>query len=83
MLRAELADKKNEWLQMLHEKENQMLWPKDKDKTELDRRVMLNASVAVIRRDYEFLKDLDRLVEQRIELFKVLTISEQKKNITA
>ena len=72
-LRFELAEKKNEWLQKLHERENQMLHPKDKELTELDRKTMLNASVAVIRRDYEFLKDLDRIVEQRIELFKILT----------
>lgn len=72
-LRFELAEKKNEWLQKLHERENQMLHPKDKELTELDRKTMLNASVAVIRRDYEFLRDLDRIVEQRIELFKVLT----------
>lgn len=71
-LRFELAERKVEWLQLLHEKESQMLYPKDKDMTELDRKVRLNASVAVIRKDYEMLATLEKLVEQRLQFGKLL-----------
>lgn len=71
-LRFELAEKRCEWFQLLQEKKNQMLYPKDKDKTELDRRVMLNASVAVIEKDYIFLETLENLIHERIELGKIL-----------
>jgi hypothetical protein len=69
--RYELAKVRCDWLQMLHEKKNQMLHPKDKDLTELDRKTMVNASVAVIERDYEFLCKLEELVKDRIELGKI------------
>lgn len=71
-LQFELAQKKTEWMQLVYEKENQMLHPKDKELTEMDRRVMLNASTAVIKKDYEMLVTLERLVRDRIDLFKRL-----------
>ncbi len=64
--RLQLAKSRSEWLRMLHEKENQMLYPKDKEKTELDRKTMLNASVANIRQDYEFMTRLEELVDSRL-----------------
>lgn len=69
--RYKLAEATADWLQLLHEKKNQMLHPKDKELTEMDRRVMLNASIAIIERDYEFLCKLDVLVKDRIELGKL------------
>lgn len=71
-LRMELLEVRVDWQQLLAEKKNQMLYPKDKDKTELDRRVMLNASIANIERDCEFLVGLEKLVEQRLELEREL-----------
>lgn len=64
--RYDLAEARVDWLKLLHEKEAQMLHPKDKDFTELDRRTMLHASVAVIRRDYEFLVAIETIVDQRL-----------------
>lgn len=64
--RYKLAEARVDWLLLLYEKKNQMLHPKDKDLTELDRRVMLNASIGVIERDYEFLVKLEQLVEERL-----------------
>lgn len=69
--RFDLAQAVVDWHQLLAEKKNQMLYPKDKDKTEMDRRVMLDASVAVIERDYKFLCKLEELVRERIELGKI------------
>lgn len=66
-LRFELAEVRTDQLQLLHEKENQMLFPKDKDFTELDRKVRLNASVVVVRKDYELLLKLEELIKERLE----------------
>ena len=74
-LRFELAERRTQQLQLLHEKENQMLFPKDKDFTELDRKIRLNASVAVIRRDYEMLTKIEELIKERLEFgIKLLDI---------
>lgn len=70
--RYELAKKSAEWHRVLAEQKNRMLHPKDKDMTELDRNVMLDAHVAVVRQDYEFLCKLEELVKDRIELGKLL-----------
>lgn len=70
--RLELAEKRSDWLKMLHEKENQMLHPKDQALTEMDRRVMLHASTAIIRRDYDFLCSLEKLTEERLDFGKLL-----------
>lgn len=68
-LQFELAQARTQTMQYLYEKESQMLYPKGKEVTELDRKISLNASVSVIRRDYEMLQSLEKLVVQRIELF--------------
>ena len=70
--RFELAKMTAEWHMLLADKKRQVLHPKDKDLTELDRNVMLDANVSVIRSDYEFLVKLEELVKDRIELGKVL-----------
>lgn len=67
-----LAEVKADWHKMLSEKKSQMLHPKDKDLTELDRTIMLNASVAVIQRDYDFLCRVEELADQRIDIIQML-----------
>lgn len=67
-LGAELAKIRTDWLKTLHEAENSVLYPKDKDFTELDRRVRLQAAVAEIRRDYDYLVALEGLSARRLEL---------------
>jgi hypothetical protein len=70
--RYDLAKKTAEWHKLLADKKRQALHPKDKDLTELDRNVMLEANVSVIRADYEFLVRLEELAKERIELGMVL-----------
>jgi hypothetical protein len=70
--RHDLAKKITEWHMLLADKKRQVLHPKDKDLTELDRNVMLEANVSIIRSDYEFLVKLEELAKDRIELGKVL-----------
>lgn len=71
-LRADLLEVRVSWKQLLDEKRSQYLHPKDKDLTEMDRRIGLNASLANIERDYEFVFGLEKLIEQRMELGRVL-----------
>ena len=75
--RLKLAEAKVDWHKLLHEKESQMLHPKDAMFTEMDRKVMLNASVAVIRRDYDYLVTIEQLIAERLsfgrELWKALS----------
>lgn len=70
--RYELANKTAEWHMLLADKKRQVLHPKDKDLTELDRNVMLDANISIIRKDYEFLVMLGELVKDRLELGKLL-----------
>lgn len=70
--RFELAKAAAEWHQELAERKNQVLHPKDPQMTELDRTTMLDAHVAVVRKDYELLCKLEELVKDRIELGKQL-----------
>lgn len=67
-----LAEAVVDWHKLLNEKKSQMLYPKDKDYSEMDRKIMLNASVAIIKRDYEFLVKLQELVRDRIDFGKSL-----------
>ena len=60
-----------DWGRMLAEKRAQMLHPKDKELTELDRKTMLHASVAVIERDFDFLCNLQPLVEDRLGFLRM------------
>jgi len=64
--RLKLGEARVDWHKLLHEKESQMLHPKDANFTEMDRKVMLNASVAVIRRDYDYLLTMEKLIEERL-----------------
>jgi hypothetical protein len=64
------------WLQLLHEKRAKMLWPKEKDKTELDRKTFMDASVAVIEKDYEMLGIVKDLLERKLDTCQVLLMSE-------
>lgn len=69
-LRFDLAKERADAMQSLYEKRKQMLWPKDVDAklTELDRNTRLNADVAILERDYQFLVRLEDLVEARVDL---------------
>lgn len=49
-------------------KKAQYLYPQEKGKTELDRRVMLDASVADLERDYEFALRLEKIVDIKLGL---------------
>jgi hypothetical protein len=71
-LGMELAKTRTDWLKTLHEAENNVLYPKDKDFTELDRRVRLQAAVAEIKRDYDYLVALEELTARRLELGRLL-----------
>lgn len=71
-LRFELLEVTVDWKQLLTEKKSQYLHPKDSNLTELDRRISLNASIANIERDVDFLTGLHDLITQRIELGKSL-----------
>lgn len=68
----ELVEAKVETHRFLQEKRNQMLHPKDKDLTELDRTTMLNSSVAVIQRDYDFLCEVHSLALRRLDICTLL-----------
>lgn len=71
-LRYELADKTYEWQQMLYEKRMQMLWPKEKDKTELDRKTFLDGQTSIIQRDYEFMREIQELIKDRLDLTRLI-----------
>jgi len=70
--RYDLAQKIVEWHMLLADSKARALRPKDKDYTELDRNVMLEADTSIIRKDYDFLVMLENLVKDRIELGKLL-----------
>jgi hypothetical protein len=67
-----LAKARVEALKTLHDGENKMLYPKDKELTELDRRVKLQAAVSELKRDAEYLIALEELVARRLELGTIL-----------
>lgn len=67
MLRMQLLEVRVDWQMLLAEKKSQMLYPKDKEMTELDRRTRLNASVANIERDTEFLLGLEKIIDDRLK----------------
>jgi hypothetical protein len=71
-LRSDLLAVRVDWQQMLAEKKAQYLMPKTKDTNDIDRRVSLNASLANIERDVEFLVGLEALVKERLELGRAL-----------
>lgn len=53
---------------LLYEKRKQLLWPKDKDQTELDRKTKLDADTAPIQRNYELLSRIELLIIQRLDI---------------
>lgn len=69
-LQFDLTKERVDSMQFLYEKRRQLLWPKDIDTklTELDRTTRLNADVAVLERDHQFLVRLEQLVEARLDL---------------
>lgn len=46
--------------------------PKDKELTDFDRKMMLEASVAELQADYELAKGLEELAAERVDLLKLL-----------
>lgn len=68
VLRLDLAVSLVDWQQLLAEKKRQMLWPKDKELTELDRKIRLDADTAQIERDYKLLQLIWEIVEDLIRL---------------
>jgi len=71
-LQYPVAATSSDLLQLLYEKRKQLLWPKDKDLTELDRHVRMNADVAPIDRDYQLLTKIEKLIELRITVIMQL-----------
>ena len=67
-LRYELADKRTECMQALYEQKAKSLYPKEADKTDLDRKVLLDGFTAELQRDYEFLVQLEVIIADRLAL---------------
>lgn len=69
-VRYDLAEATARAMELVYVKRKQMLWPKDAEKglTELDRTTRLNGDVAMLERDYAFLKRLETLVDDRLNL---------------
>lgn len=65
-IQADVALATADTLKVLLEKRKQLLWPKDKDTTELDRKTRLDADTAPLQRDYELLVRLEELLKQRV-----------------
>lgn len=72
-LRVELAEAVVDARQLLLEKRRQMLWPKDKELTELDRKTRLDGDVAMYERNYEFLYRLEEIAKEKLELYKTVS----------
>ncbi len=71
-LRFALAEARVEALYELHTKRRQMLYPKDKEFTELDRKVRLDGDVALYERNYTFLVELEEIVKDRLNFGQLL-----------
>lgn len=65
-IQGEVAMATADSLKLLLEKRKQLLWPKDKDTTELDRKTRLDADTAPLQRDYELLIRIEELLRQRV-----------------
>jgi hypothetical protein len=70
--RYELSLNIADWHMKLADYKARALRPKDKDYTELDRTILLNADVSLIQKDYELLQKLEELIQARMELGMVL-----------
>lgn len=76
-LQYELAYTRCEWLQKLYEARQRVLIPKDDQyakMTELDRRTALEANTAPIEKDLRFMEALESIVQERLELGRLLLI---------
>jgi len=71
-LRVELNTETRKALAILQETRRRMLWPKDKDLTELDRKTRMNADCAEYEQSYEFLLKLENIVQDQIDIMKIL-----------
>lgn len=67
-LRWELAEARAEALEVLQNKRKQMLWPKDKDLTELDRKTRMDGDCAPYQKNYEFLIALEEIIKDTIRV---------------
>lgn len=67
-IRYDVAEACADWGRLLFEKRKQLLWPKDKEMTELDRLTRMNADVAIIERDYALLQKIEVLIKERLDL---------------
>lgn len=68
MRRSELLIVVSESNRRLQLERDRLRMPKDKDYTDFDRQTMLNAAVADFQYEYDVLKGLSELVEQRLSL---------------
>lgn len=67
-IQSDVAIATSDALKLLHEKRKQLLWPKDKDTTELDRKTKLDADTAPLQRDFELLIRIEELLRQRVAI---------------
>ena len=69
-----LADELTNWHMKLHLKRRQVLWPKQADEklTEMDRKIRNDADSAEVERDYEFMKQLKKLADYKLDFLKTL-----------
>jgi len=70
-LRYELLSHKVRVLHELYESRGRALYPKSKEVTDLDRKVYLEGMTAELEMDYEFLRGLEEIIKDRIELAKL------------
>lgn len=67
-----LAQQTSEWLVRLYDMRRRTLWPKDKDKTELDRKTLMDAATAQVEADYQLLTKLEDITKERLRIATLL-----------
>lgn len=67
-VRYELSWNRCMWHEKLMKEKNRLLIPKDKEFTELDRKTMLDSSISNIEADYEFMLELEKIIDSYLEL---------------
>jgi hypothetical protein len=67
-IRFELSNARCQWYSKLVEARERVRMPKDKEYTDLDRKILLEASTARIEEDYRFLLALEDIVSAYIGL---------------
>lgn len=73
-LRLELATALADKGQELAERKRQVLWPKDKEMTELDRKLRLNGDVAEIERDFTLLRLVNDIISDLVSLTETIRL---------